>query len=35
MLESFSKVVEKYGGIPIEIPLIDFKPLELTQSSKK
>jgi uroporphyrinogen-III synthase len=28
--QSFSKVVEKYGGLPIEIPLIDFKPIELT-----
>ena len=28
--KSFSKVVEKYGGLPIEIPLIAFKPIELT-----
>ena len=27
----FSKVVEKYGGLPVEIPLIDFKPIELTE----
>ena len=27
---SFSRVVENYGGLPIEIPLIDFKPIELT-----
>ncbi len=32
---SFSNIVEKYGGIPIEIPLIDFKPLELTSEFKE
>jgi uroporphyrinogen-III synthase len=32
---SFSNIVEKYGGIPIEIPLIDFKPLELTTEFKE
>lgn len=26
--ESFSKLVERFGGIPIEIPLIAFRPLE-------
>ncbi len=31
----FSNIVEKYGGIPIEIPLIDFKPLELTSEFKE
>ena len=28
--QSFSKVVEEYGGLPVEVPLIDFKPIELT-----
>ena len=28
--KSFSKVVEQYGGIPVEIPLLDFKPADLT-----
>lgn len=27
--QSFSKVVEKYEGLPIEIPLIDFRPIAL------
>lgn len=26
--KSFSKLVEQYGGIPIEIPLIAFRPIE-------
>jgi uroporphyrinogen-III synthase len=26
--ESFSQLVERYGGIPIEIPLIAFRPIE-------
>lgn len=28
--KSFSQLVEKYGGISIEIPLIAFRPIELT-----
>ncbi|GHH97206.1 uroporphyrinogen-III synthase [Neobacillus kokaensis] len=28
---SFSKLVEEYGGIPIEIPLIAFRPIENNQ----
>jgi uroporphyrinogen-III synthase len=28
---SFSRLVEKYGGIPVEIPLIAFRPIEKTQ----
>jgi uroporphyrinogen-III synthase len=26
--KSFSALVEKYGGIPLEIPLLDFRPIE-------
>lgn len=29
--KSFSKLVEEYGGIPVEIPLIAFRPLEKNQ----
>ncbi|MCM3692231.1 uroporphyrinogen-III synthase [Neobacillus niacini] len=29
--KSFSQLVEKYGGISIEIPLIAFRPIELTE----
>ncbi len=29
--KSFSQLVEKYGGIPIEIPLIAFRPIEINQ----
>jgi uroporphyrinogen-III synthase len=29
--KSFSQLVEKYGGISIEIPLIAFRPIEYTQ----
>src|SRR3954447_24145126 len=29
--KSFSQLVERYGGIPIEIPLIAFRPIEKTQ----
>jgi len=29
--KSFSQLVEKYGGISIEIPLIAFRPIELTK----
>lgn len=29
--KSFSQLVEKYGGISIEIPLIAFRPIELNQ----
>jgi uroporphyrinogen-III synthase len=29
--KSFSQLVEKYGGISIEIPLIAFRPTELTE----
>lgn len=30
-VKSFSKIVQKYGGIPVEIPLLDFKPIGLTK----
>ena len=26
--KSFSRLVERYGGIPIEIPLISFRPIK-------
>src|SRR4051812_29339570 len=29
--KSFSQLVERYGGIPIEIPLIAFRPIEKNQ----
>jgi len=29
--KSFSELVERYGGIPIEIPLIAFRPIEKNQ----
>src|SRR3954467_2656982 len=29
--KSFSQLVERYGGIPIEIPLIAFRPIERNQ----
>ena len=29
--KSFSKLVERYGGIPVEIPLIAFRPIEKNQ----
>ncbi|MFJ5758212.1 uroporphyrinogen-III synthase [Neobacillus sp. NPDC093182] len=29
--KSFSQLVEKYGGISIEIPLIAFRPIEITE----
>jgi uroporphyrinogen-III synthase len=29
--KSFSQLVERYGGIPIEIPLIAFRPIESNQ----
>lgn len=29
--KSFSQLIEKYGGIPIEIPLIAFRPVEINQ----
>ena len=32
--KSFSQLVEKYGGIPIEIPLIAFRPIERNQHFK-
>jgi uroporphyrinogen-III synthase len=33
--KSFSQLVEKYGGISIEIPLIAFRPTELTKQLQK
>jgi uroporphyrinogen-III synthase len=30
--KSFSQLVEKYGGIPVEIPLISFRPVKKTES---
>lgn len=29
--KSFSKLVERYGGIPVEIPLIAFRPIDRNQ----
>ena len=29
--KSFSQLVERYGGIPIEIPLLSFRPIEKNQ----
>lgn len=29
--KSFSSVVESYGGIPVEVPLLDFRPVENTE----
>jgi uroporphyrinogen-III synthase len=31
----FSKLVEKYGGVPMEIPLLAFRPIELTRDSEE
>ncbi|WHX99504.1 uroporphyrinogen-III synthase [Neobacillus sp. DY30] len=33
--KSFSQLVEKYGGISIEIPLIAFRPIQLTEQLKR
>lgn len=33
--KSFSQLVEKYGGISIEIPLIAFRPVELTEQLQR
>lgn len=33
--KSFSQLVEKYGGISIEIPLIAFRPIELTEQLQR
>jgi uroporphyrinogen-III synthase len=33
--KSFSQLVERYGGIPIEIPLIAFRPIEKNQRLHK
>lgn len=30
---AFSRLVERYGGIPVEIPLIAFRPVPLTEKS--
>ncbi|RHW40658.1 uroporphyrinogen-III synthase [Neobacillus notoginsengisoli] len=30
--KSFSRLIEKHGGIPVEIPLISFKPVALNDS---
>lgn len=31
---SFSRLIEKYGGVPVEIPLIAFRPIEVNQHLK-
>lgn len=31
----FSRIVEKYGGIPIEVPLLAFKAVEITEELRK
>lgn len=31
----FSKVVKKYGGVPVEVPLLSFKAAELSKEEKK
>lgn len=33
--KKFSKIVEKYGGTPIEVPLLEFKPIENTVEIKE
>ncbi|ALC89773.1 uroporphyrinogen-III synthase [Bacillus sp. FJAT-18017] len=33
--KSFSRLIEKYGGIPVEIPLISFKPISLDGNLKQ
>lgn len=33
--KSFSKIVQQYGGIPVEIPLLAFKPIGLTKEIER
>ncbi|OCA91277.1 uroporphyrinogen-III synthase [Bacillus sp. FJAT-27225] len=33
--KSFSRLIEKYGGIPVEIPLLSFKPISLDDHLKQ
>ena len=33
-IKSFSEMVQKYGGIPVEVPLLAFKPIGLTKEIK-
>ena len=34
-VKSFSEMVQKYGGIPVEISLLAFKPIGLTKEIEK
>ena len=34
-VKSFSEMVQKYGGIPVEVPLLAFKPIGLTKEIEK